>query len=551
MSEQQKTVGMDLEIPRTSADPLKLILGPGDRLYIVGANGSGKSALIQYLISSQPGTEIRRIAAHRQTWLESGSIDFTPRRRRQFDRQMTERETNRQARWRDFHGQERQSAVLYDLVAKENSRARSITHHIDAKAPAKAVEAASQSEPPFKQLNELLTLGTLEISLENTNDEEIIARHRGNGASFSITQMSDGERNAAIIAATVLTVKEGTTILIDEPERHLHRSIVEPFLSALFQRRTDCAFVISTHEISLPVAHPETRSLIIRSCTWNGDAAKAWDIDLLDANTKLPEDLKRAVLGSRKRILFVEGDDSNSLDLPLYRTLYPEISILPKGSCGEVLKAVKGLRGSENLHHVEAFGLIDRDDRPDDEVRRLANENVYALDFFSAEALYYYSDAIAAVAHHQAESLMKDADELRKNAVKKALDILKEEGIAERMAARRCERQVRNLLLSELPDSDSIKENPEEPICASIPSPYPDELIHFRALLAENKLDELVARYPLRKSRVFDVIARALHFTGKDNYELTLLSRLQDNSELAQSLRQRIQSLSDALMTQY
>ena len=49
-----------------------------------------------------------------------------------------------------------------------------------------------------------------------------------------MAQMSDGERAAAIIAATVLVADPGTLFLIDEPERHLHRSIIEPFLSALF-----------------------------------------------------------------------------------------------------------------------------------------------------------------------------------------------------------------------------------------------------------------------------------------------------------------------------
>ena len=75
--------------------------------------------------------------------------------------------------------------------------------------------------------------------------------------------MSDGERSAALIAATVLTVKPETVLLIDEPELHLHRAIIEPFLLALFKQRTDCAFVVSTHEIALPMAHPDARVLMV------------------------------------------------------------------------------------------------------------------------------------------------------------------------------------------------------------------------------------------------------------------------------------------------
>ena len=68
-----------------------------------------------------------------------------------------------------------------------------------------------------------------------------------------------------------------------------------------------------------------------------------------------------------------------------------------------MLKAVSGLRGSEDLHHVEAFGLIDRDNRASEEVQKLAEGFVFALDVYSVEALYYCSHAIAAVAQRQAD----------------------------------------------------------------------------------------------------------------------------------------------------
>ena len=535
------------EIPRISGQRLSLTLNSGKRIFIVGANGSGKSALLQNLVSEHRSEKIRRIPAHRQTWFPSGSVDLTPERRRQFDQDNSQLELRDEALWRDFNPQERQSAVLFDLVAKENERARLIARHFDAKNEDEARRISSESASPFLQINELFQLGTLAVELEHSEGEKILATIRSSGSSFSIEQMSDGERNAVLIAAHVLTVEPETILLIDEPERHLHRSIIEPFLSALFQRRQDCGFVVSTHEISLPVTHSEAGTLIVRTCSWGGNRARAWDVELLEANTDLPEDLKRAILGSRKRILFVEGDDSHSLDLPLYNTLFPDISIVPKGSCADVLRAVNGLRGAENLHYVEAFGLIDRDNLPDDEVKQLAKDYVFALDVYSVEALYYCSHAIAAVAHRQAESLGVDAGEMIELARERALDSLSEVGLGERMAARRCERHVRNSMLSKVPDWKSIRDNPAATICATIPSPYSEELKCFRNLLADKELDQLVARYPLRESPVFDVIARALQLTGRDTYEQTLLAKLQVNAKLAQSLRQRIKSLADAL----
>ena len=547
MGEPQEQEGLVLEIPKISDNPLKLTLFPGDRLFVVGANGSGKSALIQHLVSSNPNEKIRRISAHRQTWFQSESLDITAQGRRQFDQQDTQQEVQDQARWSDHFAHERQAAVLFDLVAKENERARLITSQVDNQNSEEADRISAAEASPFDQLNELLALGNLAVRLEHSKGEEILARHQMAKQSFSIAQMSDGERNAAIIASTVLTVEPGTVLLIDEPERHLHSSIIEPFLSALFQRRNDCAFLVSTHEIALPVADQEANTLMVRSCNWNGDRAIAWDIDLLEANTDLPEDLKRAILGSRKRILFVEGDSAGSLDLPLYNALFPGVSVVPKGGCADVLKAVSGLRESRNLHHVEALGLIDRDNRSHDDVDKLAKEFVFALDVYSVEALYYCSDAIVAVAHRQAESLGVDAGEMIELARERALDSLSEVGLGERMAARRCERHVRNSMLSKVPDWKSIRDNPAATICATIPSPYSEELKCFRNLLADKELDQLVARYPLRESPVFDVIARALQLTGRDTYEQTLLAKLQVNAKLAQSLRQRIKSLADAL----
>ena len=310
---------MELTIPITSGDPLPISIEVGEQLYVVGANGTGKSALFQHWVTSVGSPNVKRIAAHRQTWIESGNLDFTARRRRDFETSVRSWDKQVNSRWMEHSPAERQSAVLFDLVAKDHTRYRTIGQHIDNSNPDEATVFAAKSESLFKQLNDLLHLGTLTVSLRNSNDEELLAQHSGIDLSFSIAQMSDGERAAAIMAANVLTVDPGTILLIDEPERHLHRSIVEPFLSALFAKRQDCAFVISTHEIALPIANPAANVVILRSCVWSGSQPRAWDAEVLESGAKLPEDLKQDILGARRRILFTEGTvSSRSRDLPLY-----------------------------------------------------------------------------------------------------------------------------------------------------------------------------------------------------------------------------------------
>ena len=471
---------MELKIPKIDGEELSLTLENGDRLFVVGANGSGKSALFQRWVSSDREGEISRISAHRQTWFLSEGIALTPVERREFSEYNKNFEQRGDAQWKDYNAKQKQSSVLFDLVERENSRARRIASRFSAGDTKEAGRIVSKSASPFERINELFERATLGVSVENSEDGGIIARRRESGQTFSIAQMSDGERNALLIAGTVLTVKPGTVLLIDEPERHLHRSIIEPFLSALLECRDDCAFVVSTHEIALPTANPNARVLMIRSCAWEGTRPKAWDVELLEPNDNLPDEIKLAVLGARKRILFVEGA-TGSLDFSLYSALFSNLSVIPKGSCRDVQEAVNGLRGSYDLHLVEAFGLIDRDNRPGEEVQKLAEGNVFALKVFCVEVLYYCSDSIKAVAARQAESLDYDAEELVRSAEQKAFDsIQRDDNISERMAAQKRKSRVRAKILSKLPDCKQIQTAPDSKISISVDSGYADELSRFK-----------------------------------------------------------------------
>ena len=539
------------ELPRMSDDPIKLTLKNGDQLFIVGANGSGKSALIQRFVlgnaQSPNPSKIKRISAHRQTWFDSGNIDFTSASRQRYEQNTLALSSTYEARWKEHNAGQSLSAILFDLVAKENTRARAIARYVDNQSLTKAQDISTESLSPFDQINRLLALGALTVMVENPDDRTLLARHPQE-EPFSIAEMSDGERSAMIIAAHVITAEPETVFVIDEPERHLHRSIIQPFLLALFDLRSkDCAFVIATHEIALPVANPEAQVLMLRSCQWSGNQCIAWDADVLEPNSELPEDLKFAILGSRKKILFVEGKPGGP-DFSLYTALFPELSVVSKESCEEVQKAVLGWRGSQKIHpvHVEIFGLIDRDNRTEEDVEELAEKGVFALEVYAVEALYYCSDAIAAVAKQQAGLRNEDENELIESARQKAIEVLK--GHAEEMAARMCERQIQNLAVSKIPDWKSIKDNPPQSICVSVDSQlYCRELKRFNKLIDEGKLDQLIARYPVHKSYALTTIAKALKCHGKNDYQQIVLAQVQKDGQLACKLKERIGTLSEIL----
>ena len=59
------------------SDELSIDMSPGDVLFVLGANGTGKSGLIQHLYKEHRDKAIR-ITAHRQTWMGSSRVEISP-----------------------------------------------------------------------------------------------------------------------------------------------------------------------------------------------------------------------------------------------------------------------------------------------------------------------------------------------------------------------------------------------------------------------------------------------------------------------------------------
>ena len=534
-------MAMELAIKRTNGVDLAILLEPGRPLYVVGPNGSGKSALIQHAVTQLGSGKVRRMSAHRQTFLESAEINTTARVTSQFFQNLQRREGNPQYRYSEYDPQIRLSSVLYSLTAKDNAQARRIRDLMRAGYREEADGIPSGEKSPFESINELLTIATLKVSIEYSGTEQILAWHQGSSEPYDMAQMSDGERNAVLLAAEVLTVAEGMVLLIDEPERHLHRSIIEPLLSAMFALRPDCPFVVSTHEIGLPISDPDAAVLILRSCQWNGNSAAAWDANLLEGDADLLEDVKRAILGSRRRVLFVEGE-SQSLDKQLYSALFPDISVFPVGDHDRVIKSVESLQEANELHEVTACGLIDADNRNSDEIFKLSQKGIFALNGYSVESIYYCGEAIAALAEQQADFLGGDANELKEAARSAALAALKDTGVPERMAARRCEREVRQKAHSQMPNWETIQNDTIQPIQVDAQQLFRDELERFHGLLEKNDLAGIITRYPARHTNAFAEIEKALEIS-KQHYRRALISRIGRDAEFADRLKARVQPL--------
>lgn len=226
-------------------------------------------------------------------------------------------------------------------------------------------------------------------------DSKFYAYDDANGiqGKYSATQMSDGERAVLYLAAQVLCIPKNKTVIIDEPEIHLHRSIMNRLWKALEQNRPDCLFVYITHDTQFAAAHSHADKIWIKE--YDG---QNWKLEKLTGND-LPEELVLDILGSRKNVLFVEGE-RNSYDTQLYTELYPDYLIIPCGSCTQVIARTKAFRNNPSLHDCEVYGIIDRDFRSEYEIEKYKDDHIFTINVAEVENLFIVEELIRLMAAH-------------------------------------------------------------------------------------------------------------------------------------------------------
>lgn len=537
----QSWVTFCLTVQVTAGDALRIDIEVGQALFVLGANGTGKSSLLQTFVGAARNNA-RRITASRQTWFQSSAIEFSPARKLQLEEQARDWDTSPQSRWMEQNPGNRSGITLYDLIDAENVEARAIASALRS-GDLDGAQALARKTAPIAKINELLALSNISVEISVEGGDRLMASKDGS-QPYGAAELSDGERNALLIAADVLTAKPGTLLIIDEPERHLHRSIISPLLTQLFKYRDDCAFIAGTHDLMLPVDNPDSRVLLVRSCSYSGQQASQWDVDLIPANADIDEAIKQDIVGSRRKIVFVEGD-ALSLDRPLYSVLFPGVSVRSKGSSRDVEHAVNGIRASETLHWVKAWGIIDNDGRDPASVATLQSGGIFALPFYSVESIYYHPDLILAVARRQAAVTGGDGDANAQVAIQAAISATQSH--FPRLAARAVEKSIRRIIFTSIPTLRQIEAKQAIGFQIDTAAIVDGETAALSAAAQTGDWTRILTRCPIRETQALDAIARAVGLQSRFQYESAVLQMLRDDPAALQIARAMFSSLATEL----
>lgn len=377
------------------------------------------------------------------------------------------------------------------------------------------------------------------LSIDASNTPELkVKRLDGLADPYDPSDMSDGERAIFYLVAKCLIAPKNSVIIVDEPEMYVHASIRNQLWDAIEQQRRDCALIYFTHDIDFAANRRFAARHVLTKCNPQKGRNKTenlWEYSSIDHDEDIPESVLLGVLGSRQKVLFVEGD-ATSLDRKIAASCYPGIQLRFLGGCEDIVRVVRSLRRTSHLHRKQPAGLIDRDFRTAAECEALAKDHVYTHKMREIENILVASKTVEAALANlakggEAKQRLTALHEITKKRVEGKIEL-----VAHRMA-------VRDIRVQAFDSVDRLRREmmPESIDWPDIQAIEKRCLEKARTIWASAEWDEFLSLFSARKDDFRDIAAKQMGFKSWEESEDTLLGWLAEpESENGKRLRAAI-----------
>lgn len=231
---------------------------------------------------------------------------------------------------------------------------------------------------------------------------------------ISTENLSQGEKAVLYYATAVLYAAPGAVITIESPSLFIHPSILAPLWNYIEQLRPDCMFVYNSVDVDFVNSRP------LNTCIWvkNYDSeSKTWDYDIL-RDTTLTEEMFVELAGSRRPVLFIEGDARHSIDVRLYGLVFSEWTVRPLGSCNKVIESTRAFTDLSSMHHLESRGIVDRDRRTDQEVDYLRRKGIMVPDVAEIENVFLLEPIVRTMARRRGKDASRVISRVKREVLR-------------------------------------------------------------------------------------------------------------------------------------
>ena len=497
----------------------QLPLETGSTITFCGANGSGKTRLAVYL-EDQLGLTAHRISAHRALSLNPRVPKVSERDALANLRTGTTSSLNDSNNVGHRHGSRwrGEEAVLllndFDHLIQALFAEQANTA-LESHRRLRAGECGTATPTLFENLSaiwsRLLPHRTLVI-----DGDDINVQHPDSGAVYPASQMSDGERAIFYLVGQTLVASRDSVLIVDEPELHLHPAVMSTLWDELAAARPDCAFFFITHSLEFAASRPGRKYII-----QDFHPAPAWTLHEVPEDAGFSDDFTTLILGSRRPVLFVEGNAATSLDKLIYRSCYPGHLVVPRESSSAVIHAVTSMRANADFTRNPCQGIVDRDHRSDKEIEYLRSRDVHVLPVAEIENLFLLPDvsrAIASIEGYDGDTLTACLDKLRDAAFGLVSSRADLDRAVLRWARRRIDRHLKQLDLRGVDDIDELKRRSSDRTASLDADALASEARdHIQSAVDSNHLSAFLAHYD--NKGLFALAARILRNHGGKSFK--------------------------------
>jgi energy-coupling factor transporter ATP-binding protein EcfA2 len=482
----------DFSIP-CPAGQLPVSVKPGSSVVIVGANGGGKTRLAVH-IENLMGIRAHRISAHRALTLNPTVAKISENAaiaglRYGYSGESMHISNRNGSRWQSNMAVSLLNDFDYLIQALFADQANtSLATHAKVRKGDLSPAVATK----FEQLDDIWQRLLPHRQLYFSGDDIQVSAPPST-TKYKSSDMSDGERAIFYLIGQTLAAAENSLLIFDEPELHIHRSIMSKLWDELEALRSDCAFVFITHDLEF-AASREAQKFVISAY----DPSPCWSIDNVPENTGFNEQITTLILGSRRPILFTEGDLS-SLDLAIYRCCFPAWTVIPRGSCEEVIHSVVTMRRNSELTRVTCAGIVDADHYDTDDINYLNELGIAVLAVSEIDNLILLPAVSRTIA--ECEGYEGAALEIQLSALKTAIfNTLNSAKAIEDVVARYCRRRIDRMLkkidLSNAKSvSDMTAEYAQKTSCVDIADVAARATDRINCAIRDDDLPALLANY--------------------------------------------------------
>lgn len=358
---------------------------------------------------------------------------------------------------------------------------------------------------------------------------------------YTQLRLSDGEKAVLYYLGASLYAPADGVIFVDSPETFIHPSIMRTLWDVIEEMRPDCTFVYNTHDVDFASTRFDNKCVWVKS--FNPEVPE-WDYEVLDTSRNLDETIYIDLLGARKPVLFIEGDDTHSIDSHLYPLIFPEYVVKPLGSCDKVIESVRTFGSLEQMHHVDSRGIVDRDRRTDKEVAYLRKKKIMVPDVAEIENLFLLEPVVRAVARYR----RKDENEVFFKVKNNVFTAFKRELKAQALehVRHRVKNDVEKRIDKRFNNIGEMEKHLDDLIKRLEPHSQYDTLCRtFHSFLAAGDYNSVLRVFNYKPMVGECQVALMCGLRNRDEYIRLVLNMLKRDNEPARALREAIRACLD------